>query len=183
MHPVPSRPGRTLAVACATLALAACATQQPAPDAASATPPPAPTAARGADAAPAPSSSAAGRDAASSSTSATAAAPRDTSVFFEFDSSMLTSEGRAIAQQHAEWLAGHRQGVRLEGNADERGSREYNIALGQRRAEAVRQVLALRGLPADSVEAVSYGEERPRCTEDTEACFAANRRVDFVYRR
>jgi peptidoglycan-associated lipoprotein len=179
-----SRARRTWAVACTAFALAACATPTPAPDAsASATPPPASSGARGADATAAPSSTAGGRDAPAASTTASASAPRDMSVFFEFDSSTLTGAARTLAQQHADYLAGHRQAVRLEGNADERGSREYNIALGQRRAEAVRQMLTLRGLPADTVEAVSYGEERPRCTDDVETCFAENRRVDFVYRR
>jgi outer membrane protein OmpA-like peptidoglycan-associated protein len=70
--------------------------------------------------------------------------------------------------------------VRLEGNADDRGSREYNLALGQRRAEAVRQAMVLSGVRADALEAISYGEERPRCTDQVEDCRATNRRVDIL---
>jgi peptidoglycan-associated lipoprotein len=109
--------------------------------------------------------------------------PGERSVYFEFDSSTLSEPGRQLVQQHGDYLSADRQPLRVEGNADERGSREYNIALGQRRAEAVRQMLVLRGVNGDSVEAVSNGEERPRCGEHTEACFAQNRRADFVYSR
>lgn len=84
------------------------------------------------------------------------------SGYFDFDASSLAGEARAIVQQHGDCLATHRQSVRLEGNADERGSRECNLALGRQRAEAMRQALTLRGLPADGVEAIGYGEERPR---------------------
>jgi peptidoglycan-associated lipoprotein len=112
-----------------------------------------------------------------------AALPRASSVYFDFDSTSLSGEARSVVQQQGDYLATHRQPIRLEGNADERGSREYNLALGQQRAETVRQALTLRGLPADGVEAISYGEERPRCHEATETCFASNRRVDFIYPR
>jgi peptidoglycan-associated lipoprotein len=112
-----------------------------------------------------------------------AALPGASSVYFDFDSTSLSGDARSVVQQHGDYLATHRQPIRLEGNADERGSREYNLALGQQRAEAVRKALTLRGLPADGVEAISYGEERPRCQEATEACFASNRRVDFIYPR
>jgi peptidoglycan-associated lipoprotein len=70
--------------------------------------------------------------------------------------------------------------VRLEGNADDRGSREYNLALGQRRAEAVKQAMVLSGVRSDALEAISYGEERPRCTDQAEECRATNRRVDIL---
>ena len=73
--------------------------------------------------------------------------------------------------------------VRLEGNGDERGSTEYNLALGQKRAEAVRHALELMGLPIAQVEAVSYGKEKPRATCHEEKCWAENRRVDFSDRK
>ena len=172
----------TLVAACA-LALSACATRQP-----EATPPdssaaPVPEAASprpdtgSAPPAPAPSASAA------ATASSRRTAPGDMSVFFEFDSSALSDRGRDIVTRHGDYLAAERRPIRIEGNADERGSREYNIALGQRRAETVRQMLLLRGVGGDRVEAVSYGEERPRCTTQSEDCFAENRRADFVYQR
>ena len=177
----------TWALVCVSLVLSACATRNPAPDATASTSPPA-TAASGASTGTAGAAGASGRDAGSgagraTAGGATASAPRDTSVYFEFDSSTLSPDARTLVQQHADFLAGRRHPVRLEGNTDERGSREYNLALGHRRAESVRQLLTLRGLPGDGVEAVSYGEERPRCSEDDEQCFAANRRVDFIYPR
>jgi peptidoglycan-associated lipoprotein len=71
--------------------------------------------------------------------------------------------------------------MRVEGNADDRGSREYNLALGQRRADAVKQMLQLSGAQAAQVESVSFGEEKPRCTEAAESCWSQNRRGDIVY--
>ena len=71
--------------------------------------------------------------------------------------------------------------IRVEGNADERGSREYNIALGQRRSEAVKQMMQLLGVRPNQVEPVSFGEEKPRCTEAAESCWSQNRRGDIVY--
>ena len=71
--------------------------------------------------------------------------------------------------------------MRIEGNADERGSREYNLALGQRRSEAVKQMMQLLGARADQIESVSFGEEKPRATGHDEASWAENRRGDIVY--
>jgi peptidoglycan-associated lipoprotein len=71
--------------------------------------------------------------------------------------------------------------ARVEGNCDERGSREYNVALGQRRAEAVVKALALLGIDGKRIEPVSYGEEKPRCTQHDESCWAQNRRGDITY--
>jgi peptidoglycan-associated lipoprotein len=179
------RLARTVALALVAAAtLAACATRQPdktatgdAAAAASATPP-----ARAADvAAAAPSPPARSTDA--DAARARATLPGEASVYFEFDSSALDDRARSIVQQHARYVGSERRPIRLEGNADERGSREYNIALGQRRAEAVRRALTLQGTNPSSVEAISYGEERPRCTDDTEPCWSQNRRVDFVYSR
>ena len=103
------------------------------------------------------------------------------SVYFDFDSNAVKDEYRGLIQAHSRYLNDHRdQRIRIEGNCDERGSREYNLALGQRRAETVRQAMVLSGLGADTLEAVSYGEERPRCAERTEDCYAANRRGDIL---
>jgi peptidoglycan-associated lipoprotein len=72
--------------------------------------------------------------------------------------------------------------MRIEGNADERGSREYNLALGQRRADAVKQMMQLMGVRVTQIETISYGEERPRQTASDEESWAENRRADVVYR-
>ena len=72
--------------------------------------------------------------------------------------------------------------ARIQGNADERGSREYNIALGQKRADGVKKLLILMGVQDKQIEAVSLGEEKPRCTESTEECWAQNRRSDILYK-
>jgi peptidoglycan-associated lipoprotein len=105
------------------------------------------------------------------------------SVYFEFDSFIVKEEFRPLVQAHANYLRTNRQAaVILQGHADERGSREYNLALGQKRAESVRRMMELLGVTGNQVEAVSFGEEKPRCAESTEACWAENRRVDVVYR-
>ena len=87
-----------------------------------------------------------------------------------------------MLQAHARYLAQNRNAKMLiQGNADERGSREYNIALGQKRSEGVRKMLQLMGAQESQIEAVSLGEEKPRCTENTEACYSQNRRSDMLY--
>jgi peptidoglycan-associated lipoprotein len=167
------------------LVLSACATRPPEPEATAPTAATPAAATPGASTGTAGSGSPSGQNLASTQSSAGAGGPSrpgENSVFFEFDSSTLSPDARTVVTGHADYVAKQRQPVRLEGNADERGSREYNIALGQRRAEAVRQAMTLRGLPGDAVEAISYGEERPRCNSATEDCFAQNRRVDIVYR-
>jgi peptidoglycan-associated lipoprotein len=104
------------------------------------------------------------------------------SVYFEYDSDAIRDEFRPLLQAHAKYLTGN-AGVKmlLQGNCDERGSREYNIALGQRRAEGVKRMLVLMGARESQIEAVSLGEEKPRCTDKTEACWAENRRGDMLY--
>jgi peptidoglycan-associated lipoprotein len=102
-------------------------------------------------------------------------------VYFDFDKYDLTPEARAILLAHAEKLKGASVAVRLEGHADERGSREYNIALGEKRAKAVRDFLSLQGVKAASLETVSYGEERPVATGHDEASYSQNRRVEVKY--
>jgi peptidoglycan-associated lipoprotein len=165
-----------LALAVPALGLAACASRPPdqtaGTPAPTATPPLASDAAeRGAGTPSAPAGAA---------VAAAPATPAERSVYFEFDSSTLSSQAQGVIQQNARYVQPRNTHVRLEGNADERGSREYNLALGQRRAEAVRQALVLDGVRADTLEAVSNGEERPRCTQRNEDCYATNRRVDIL---
>lgn len=103
------------------------------------------------------------------------------SVYFEFDKYDVKPEYRALVESHARWLkANPKARLTIEGNADERGSREYNVALGQRRAEAVTKMLVLLGARSEQIEAVSWGEEKPRLTGHDEASWAENRRDDFV---
>jgi peptidoglycan-associated lipoprotein len=160
------------------LLLCACASRPPEPTAAASSPVATPP--------PSTQSGAADRGTANANpperatVSSNAGTPRGHEVFFAFDSSTLTPDAQGVVQQNATYAQPRKAHVRLEGNADERGSREYNLALGQRRAEAVRQAMVLDGVRADTLEAVSYGEERPRCTEQTESCFAENRRVDIL---
>jgi peptidoglycan-associated lipoprotein len=103
-------------------------------------------------------------------------------VYFEFDSAKLTSESIEILEIHGNFIAGNGEvAVRLEGHADERGSREYNIALGDRRAQSVRRVLLFQGASVDQVDTVSYGEEQPAMTDHTEEAWSLNRRVELIY--
>jgi len=104
------------------------------------------------------------------------------SVFFDYDSDAIKDEFRPLVQAHGKYLAEHPGAKMLvQGNCDERGSREYNIALGQRRAEGIKRMLALMGAREAQIEAVSLGEEKPRCTDTTETCYAQNRRGDMLY--
>ena len=103
-------------------------------------------------------------------------------IYFEFDSAKLTSESIEILETHGNFIAGNGEvAVRLEGHADERGSREYNIALGDRRAQSVRRVLLFQGASTDQVETVSYGEEQPAVSGHDEEAWARNRRVELIY--
>ena len=104
------------------------------------------------------------------------------SVFFDFDSFVIKQEARPLIEAHARFLVQNPQmNMLVQGNTDERGSREYNLALGQKRAEAVKKALALLGAREEQIEAVSLGEEKPRCSESTEECWAKNRRDDILY--
>jgi peptidoglycan-associated lipoprotein len=103
-------------------------------------------------------------------------------IYFDFDSSEIRPEFVPVIAAHAHALARNASiRVRLEGHTDERGSPEYNIGLGERRAQAVRRALLLQGVAESQVATVSYGEERPAVTGQTEASWAKNRRVEFVY--
>jgi peptidoglycan-associated lipoprotein len=104
------------------------------------------------------------------------------SIYFDYDSNLVKDEYKPIVTAHAQYLRQNPSArVRIEGHADERGSREYNLALGQRRAEAVKQMMQLLGVQAAQIETVSFGEEKPRCTEQAESCWWQNRRGDIVY--
>lgn len=103
-------------------------------------------------------------------------------VHFDFDRSEIKSEYRRIVQAHGEYLAGNPQAsVTLEGHTDERGSREYNLGLGERRADAVAEMLRAYGATASQITRVSYGEEQPVATCSEESCWWQNRRVEFIY--
>ncbi|MDB5985732.1 MAG: pal [Nevskia sp.] len=103
------------------------------------------------------------------------------SVFFDYDSSEMKPEGQAVVSIWAKYLTTHPTSkARLEGNTDERGTREYNIALGERRANTVAQALQAQGVSAQQVSVVSYGEERPVALGHDEDSYAQNRRVDLV---
>ena len=103
-------------------------------------------------------------------------------IYFDFDNSEIKGEGTDIVAAHAKHLASTpRARVRLEGHTDERGSREYNIGLGERRAQAVRRALLLQGATDPQLSTVSYGEERPAAAGSDEAAWTKNRRVEIVY--
>ncbi|MEW6163878.1 MAG: peptidoglycan-associated lipoprotein Pal [Pseudomonadota bacterium] len=104
------------------------------------------------------------------------------SVYFDYDSFVVKDEFQALLAHHAKFLATNGQmKMLIQGNADERGSREYNLALGQKRAEAVKKALLLLGAQEAQLESVSLGEEKPACMEQTETCWAQNRRGDMLY--
>ena len=103
-------------------------------------------------------------------------------IFFDYDQYVIRDEFKPLVEAHAQFLIRNpKMKMLIQGNADERGSREYNLALGQKRSEAVRKALALLGTPEGQVESVSLGEEKPRCTDQAEACWAQNRRGDMLY--
>ena len=103
-------------------------------------------------------------------------------VYFDFDSSDLKGEATDVVAAHAKYLGTHQSArVRLEGHTDERGSPEYNVGLGERRAQAVRHALLLQGATDAQLSTVSYGEERPAVAGHDEAAWTKNRRVEIIY--
>lgn len=103
-------------------------------------------------------------------------------VYFDLDRADIRADSQTVITAHARYLAGASgQKVRLEGHADERGSREYNIGLGERRAQAVRRALLLLGVAESQLATVSYGEERPAATGSDESAYSQNRRVEIIY--
>lgn len=102
-----------------------------------------------------------------------------TVFYFDFDKAILKADARAALMIHAESLKANPRSIRLEGHADERGSREYNMALGERRANAVRDFLVLQGVDSYLIETISYGEERPASVGSDEGSWSQNRRVEL----
>ena len=106
------------------------------------------------------------------------------SVYYALDKADVEAEFRPLIEAHARYLGAHpMQKITIQGNCDERGSREYNIALGQRRAEGVMNMLKLLGVKADQMEVISFGEEKPKAAGHDEASWSENRRSDIVYQR
>lgn len=102
-------------------------------------------------------------------------------IHFDYDKSVIRPDAKAVLEKHAKWLqANQRVKVQIEGHCDERGTDEYNLALGERRAQATKRFLAAMGVEAKRLSTISYGEERPLCTEHEESCYAKNRRAHFV---
>jgi peptidoglycan-associated lipoprotein len=103
-------------------------------------------------------------------------------IYFAFDSDSISAEDQALIAAHARFMAG-RAGVRmrLEGHTDQRGTREYNVGLGERRAQAVRRALGLQGVAEARLSTVSYGEEQPAVAGEDETAYSRNRRVELVY--
>jgi peptidoglycan-associated lipoprotein len=115
-----------------------------------------------------------------SSENATVVEPFET-IYFDLDSYVLRQDARDALKKNAEWMMKKATGtVRLEGNCDERGSDEYNLALGEKRAKAAKSYLVALGVPADQLITISYGKEKPVDPGHNEAAWAKNRRVDFV---
>jgi len=102
-------------------------------------------------------------------------------VFFAYDATDITDEAKAIMQKDVDWIKKWTTTkVMVEGHADSRGTNEYNLALGERRAEAVRNYMVSLGVPLDRMTIVSKGEEQPFCSEENEACWQQNRRGHFI---
>ncbi len=158
--------------------LAACASEK-VKEAATEPAAPAPVAAAPATAAaePAPTNTAA-----EAAPAAAAAIPEVRSVYFPFDIDVVQDSDKATIQAHGAYLGKNDNvKVRVAGNCDERGSSEYNLALGQRRANNVKKLLILSGAKASQIETISFGEEKPRCAEHNESCWSQNRRADIDY--
>ncbi|MFC5475826.1 peptidoglycan-associated lipoprotein Pal [Paraherbaspirillum soli] len=104
------------------------------------------------------------------------------SIYFDFDSYIVKDEFKSLVEAHAQYLIAHKSvKIVIQGNTDDRGGREYNLALGQKRAEAVRKALVLLGVSDAQVEAVSFGKEKPKALGNDEASYAENRRSDIAY--
>jgi peptidoglycan-associated lipoprotein len=175
----------------AGLMITGCAKRPATTAASAAAPAPAPPAA-----APAPSPAAPSSGAAAAAPAAAAAAPAQTprpspkefmavaalkEVFFDFDKYDIRSEDAKTLDANAAWLKSNADNlVLIEGHCDERGTNEYNLALGERRAKSTMNYLVSQGIQANRITIISYGEERPVCTEKTEACWAKNRRAAFL---
>ncbi len=103
-------------------------------------------------------------------------------IYFEFDSSAIDADSRGIIEQHAAYLAANPDiKINLTGHADERGTREYNLALGERRGSSVERMLRVLGITTDRITTISYGEEQPLAMGHDETSWRVNRRVEFIY--
>jgi peptidoglycan-associated lipoprotein len=160
------------------LGLAGCATTSKTPAPATGATPATPSAPSGAatGAAPAP-------EAAKAEPRSDIDPPNEWQVMFGFDSSAIDEASRKILEAHGRYLAANADfKVQLEGHTDERGTREYNLALGERRAQAVEKFLRVLGIGVDRVSLTSYGEEKPLAPEHNEQAWAQNRRVEIIYK-
>lgn len=102
-------------------------------------------------------------------------------IYFDFDRSLIRDDAKAVMKANAEWLKAHpKEKVKIEGNCDERGTIEYNQALGQRRAASAKKYMTDMGVSGRRISLLSYGKEKPLCTDHDEACWQKNRRDDFV---
>lgn len=122
---------------------------------------------------------------AADSAAGTAAGPANVAriIYFDYDSYVIKPEFQSLIEGHARFLkANNGRRIAIEGHTDERGGREYNLALGQRRAEAVRRALGLLGIPDNQAEAVSFGKEKPAMPGSDESAWSRNRRAEIVYR-
>jgi peptidoglycan-associated lipoprotein len=170
---------RRIALAAAVVAsfLASCASEPTVDQSAGASSPPA-----RAESSPAPQAAPAAQP--GPRPAATTAPDPKRSVYYDFDRYDVKDEYRALVDAHARYLREHpRAQIAVQGNADERGSREYNLALGQRRSEGVKKMLTLLGVAERQIGATSFGEEKPRAAGHDEASWTENRRSDFVYER
>ncbi|HMK14798.1 MAG TPA: peptidoglycan-associated lipoprotein Pal [Burkholderiales bacterium] len=110
------------------------------------------------------------------------AAPAERSIYFDFDKSIIKDQYQPLVKAHAQYLTNNSSArITIQGNCDERGSREYNLGLGQRRADSEKHALTVLGVSKSQIETVSFGKEKPRCTEHNESCWSQNRRADIVY--
>lgn|SRR5208283_881939 len=102
-------------------------------------------------------------------------------VYFDFDKSFIRSDAKAVMKANADWLkANSKVKIKIAGNCDERGTKEYNLALGQRRSASAKKYLTDMGVSSKRISLISYGKEKPICTEQNEECWQKNRRDDFV---
>jgi len=103
-------------------------------------------------------------------------------IYFDYDEYEIRAAAKAVLEKISTWMLTNRASkISIEGHCDERGTNEYNLALGDRRAKAARDVLIALGVPSGRIEMISYGEEKPVCSEKTDACYAKNRRAHFVF--
>jgi peptidoglycan-associated lipoprotein len=108
--------------------------------------------------------------------------PQKRSIYFDYNSFIIKNDSQPAIEAHAKYLNSKKgQKIIIQGNTDERGGREYNLALGQKRAEAVRKALSLLNVPESQMEAVSFGKEKPKAVGSNEASWAENRRADIIY--